>query len=220
MPPEGVRFTDPLWGTLNPHSPDDEGFGESLHPDRSPFGGSRMISCVGHATKGRAVRAAALLCGPRKQRFVVLKILVMGLPGAGKTSLARTLAPSLGAVLFNADEVRANINKDLGFSLEDRIEHARRMGWLCDRVVEASGIAIADFVCPTEETRAAFGAAFVVWMDRISQGRFLDTNRLFAPPRSYDIRVSPQGSPEEWASSICAQVTRERKQGRFSNSLA
>ena len=89
----------------------------------------------------------------------------MGLPGAGKTSLARILAPSLGAVLFNADEVRANVNKDLGFSLEDRVEHARRMGWLCDRVAEAGGVAIADFVCPTEETRAAFGAAVVVWMN-------------------------------------------------------
>jgi adenylylsulfate kinase-like enzyme len=58
------------------------------------------------------------------------KILIMGLPGAGKTTLARILAPTLSAVLFNADEVRANINRELGFSHEDRIEHTRRMGWL------------------------------------------------------------------------------------------
>src|SRR4029077_10304808 len=85
------------------------------------------------------------------------KILIMGLPGAGKTSLARQLAPMLNAVLFNNDEVRANINRDLGFSMEDRIEQARRMGWLCDRVAESGGAAIADFVCPTAETRSAFG---------------------------------------------------------------
>ena len=88
------------------------------------------------------------------------KILIMGLPGAGKTTLARTLAPLLNGVIFNADEVRAQINRDLGFSPEDRVEHARRMGWMCDRVVEAGGIAIADFICPTPQTRAAFGPAF------------------------------------------------------------
>ena len=76
------------------------------------------------------------------------KILVMGLPGAGKTTLARALAPRLNAVHFNADDVRANINKDLGFGHPDRIEHARRMGWLCDRVVDSGTYAIADFHLP------------------------------------------------------------------------
>lgn len=130
------------------------------------------------------------------------KILIMGLPGAGKTSLARALAPRLGAVHFDADEVRANINKDLGFSLEDRIEQARRMGWLCDRVVAAGGIAIADFVCPIAQTRAAFGEAFTVWVDRISEGRFEDTNRIFEPPEHCDVRVTAEGTPEYWAEQI------------------
>ena len=62
------------------------------------------------------------------------KILVMGLPGSGKTTFTRALAPMLNAVVFNNDEVRANINRDLGFSMEDRVEQARRMGWLCDRI--------------------------------------------------------------------------------------
>ena len=68
------------------------------------------------------------------------KILIMGLPGAGKTTLATSLAPLLNAVVFNADAVRANISCDLGFSHADRIEQARRMGWLCDRVVEAGAL--------------------------------------------------------------------------------
>ncbi len=130
----------------------------------------------------------------------------MGLPGAGKTTLARTLAPMLSAVLFNADEVRANISKDLGFSLEDRIEHARRMGWLCDKVSESGAVAIADFVCPTPETRAAFGSAFVVWVDRIKEGRFPDTNRLFAPPESFDLRVLPIHPASFWAERIMEQL--------------
>src|SRR5437763_7326520 len=97
------------------------------------------------------------------------KILIMGLPGAGKTTLSKALAPRLNAVHFNADDVRANINKDLGFTKEDRIEQARRMGWLCDLVAERGNYGIADFICPTVDTREAFvanGAAFVIWVDR------------------------------------------------------
>ncbi len=130
------------------------------------------------------------------------KILIMGLPGAGKTTLARELAPLLHAVLFNADEVRKNLNRDLGFSAGDRIEQARRMGWLCDRVVEAGHVAIADFICPTPETREAFGPAFIVWLDRIGEGRFADTNRLFVAPEHFDVRVTAGGSPQFWAERI------------------
>ena len=125
------------------------------------------------------------------------KILIMGLPGAGKTTLARALAPRLNAVHFNSDEVRREINADLGFSEPDRIEHARRMGWLCDQVIGTGCFAVADFICPTEATRAAFtrgGPAFIVWVDRVSAGRFEDTNRMFAPPAQFDLRVSAEGT--------------------------
>lgn len=134
------------------------------------------------------------------------KILIMGLPGAGKTTLARELAPLLRAVWFNADEVRKNLNRDLGFSAAGRIEQARRMGWLCDRVAEAGHVAIADFICPTPETRAAFGPAFTVWLDRIKEGRFDDTNQLFVPPERFDIRVGPEGSPRFWAAHIVQKL--------------
>lgn len=123
----------------------------------------------------------------------------MGLPGAGKTTLATALAPLINAVVFNADAVRANLSKDLGFSLEDRVEHARRMGWMCDRVVEAGGTVIADFICPTAETRSTFGAAFTIWVDRIEAGRFDDTNRLFVAPGQFDLRVTSEGTPQYWA---------------------
>jgi adenylylsulfate kinase len=137
------------------------------------------------------------------------KLLIMGLPGAGKTTLAQALAPRLNAVVFNADEVRANINKDLGFSEADRVEHAHRMGWLCDQVVRTGGVAIADFICPTPETRAAFlagGDAFVVWVNRIKQGRFADTNRLFVAPERADVIIEPEGTPEFWAEQVMHKV--------------
>ncbi len=135
------------------------------------------------------------------------KILIMGLPGAGKTTLAKLVAEQLGAVMFNADSVRANINKDLGFAIEDRIEHARRMGWLCDTVLAANCSVIADFVCPTPETRAAFGTSFVIWVDRIKVGRYQDTNRIFVAPEYYDIRVTEIGSPQLWAETVLSQLT-------------
>jgi cytidyltransferase-like protein len=73
------------------------------------------------------------------------------------------------------------------------------MGWMCDRVVEAGGTVIADFVCPTTDTREAFGEAFTIWVDRISEGRFEDTNRMFMPPAHFDLQVSAEGAPEYWA---------------------
>jgi adenylylsulfate kinase len=130
------------------------------------------------------------------------KVLVMGLPGAGKTTLAAVLARRLGAVHFNADEVRAHVSRDLGFSLADRIEQARRMRWLCEQVTRAGHPAIADFVCPTPQTREAFGPAFTVWVDRIREGRYEDTNRLFVPPDHCDVRVAAEGSPERWADMV------------------
>ncbi len=133
------------------------------------------------------------------------KILIMGLPGAGKTTLAQALLRRINAVHFNADAVRQEISRDLGFSVADRVEHARRMGWLCDRVVEAGGYAVADFICPTPDARTAFeaaGPAFVIWVDRIHAGRFEDTNRLFTPPERWDVRVMAGGSPEHWAEQV------------------
>jgi adenylylsulfate kinase len=137
------------------------------------------------------------------------KILIMGLPGAGKTTLARQLAERLNAVYFNADEVRSNLHKDLGFSEEDRVEHARRMGWLCDQVVKTGCIAIADFICPTPDTRRAFlsgGDALIVWVDRVKKGRFEDTNRMFVPPERWDVRVVAEGTPEYWVEEITRQI--------------
>jgi adenylylsulfate kinase len=139
----------------------------------------------------------------------VRKILICGQAGAGKTTLAKALAPRIGAAHFEADEVRKHINKDLGFSVDDRIEQARRMGWLCDQVVKGGGVAIADFICPTPATREAFvegGPAVTVWVDRIQLGRFADTNKLFKGPLAWDVRVEPEGTPEYWAEQIAELV--------------
>jgi phosphopantetheine adenylyltransferase len=132
------------------------------------------------------------------------KILIMGLPGAGKTTLANELAKMLNAVHFNADEIRKEINKNLGFSPEDRIEHAKRMGILCDIVVRSGQYAIADFVCPIPETREAFGMdnTFVVFVHRKPVRDFADTTKMFVAPNKSHVIVTDEGSPIFWANKI------------------
>jgi adenylylsulfate kinase len=136
----------------------------------------------------------------------------MGLPGSGKTTLARILARMLGAVHWNADDVRKNINKDLGFSVEDRIEQARRMGWLCDQVTMAGYVAVADFVCPTPATRGAFNPDYMIFMDTIDEGRFADTNALFERPSDgeFDFKINSFDA-ETHADIVCQDIRSKMK---------
>jgi len=115
-------------------------------------------------------------------------IQIMGQAGAGKTVLAEALADRINAIHINADKVRAGLNKDLGFELKDRIENARRLGELA-RLLEDQ-IVIVDFICPTKETREAFGKPnLLIWVNRIQEGRFEDTNKMWQDPEECDLEI-------------------------------
>jgi adenylylsulfate kinase len=118
-----------------------------------------------------------------------MKILIMGLPGSGKSTLAEPFAQMVNGVWLNADAVRKEYD-DWDFSPEGRVRQAQRMRYLADGVVRAGRIAVADFVCPTEQARQEFAPDYVVWMDTIREGRFEDTNRMFVPPTHVDYHVS------------------------------
>jgi len=142
------------------------------------------------------------------------KILVMGLSGSGKSTLTGELAPLLGAVVFNNDEVRKNINRDLGFTMTDRITQAERMGWLCEQVVKAGHFAIADFICPTEQTRIAFGPCFTIFMDTVKHSRFPDTDKIFERPQQPDLVIDNFRQPR-----LLALQIRDRLVGTTAKSM-
>lgn len=120
------------------------------------------------------------------------KILIMGLPGSGKTTLAKELLEFMknnSVVWYNADDVR-KMHNDWDFSLEGRLRQARRMSNLAKD--SNSDYVIADFVCPLTEMRKIYEANWTIWMDTIEQSRYEDTNALFEKPchYEYDFRIS------------------------------
>ena len=136
------------------------------------------------------------------------RILIMGLPGSGKT----TLAAAIGARLFfnkkftwfNADAIRERYN-DWDFSEEGRIRQAKRMRELADKETAQGRLAICDFVAPTNEIRDIFNADYTIWLDTIREGRYADTNAIFVPPEHYDVRVTEQNA-EHWAQIIVSRL--------------
>ena len=131
-------------------------------------------------------------------------ILVMGLPGAGKTTLADEMAPMLNAKRLNADEVRKAAN-DWDFSEEGRVRQAKRMAEFALKLKNEGYYVIADFVAPTPEARSLFPADFRVWVDTIKKGRFEDTNQMFVEPEKYDYQVTTQDA-KVWASKIAKEL--------------
>jgi len=127
-------------------------------------------------------------------------ILIMGLPGAGKTTLANELAKLIKSKRLNADEIRRAAN-DWDFSEEGRTRQSKRMSEVAIKLKNEGNNVIADFICPTPEARKLFPADYIVWVDTIQKGRFEDTNQMFVKPEKFDFHVTTQDA-NLWAPRI------------------
>jgi adenylylsulfate kinase len=142
------------------------------------------------------------------------RILIMGLPGSGKTYLATALQTKLGnCAWFNADKVREQFN-DWDFSHEGRIRQSKRMRELADNCPNNPKYAIADFVAPLVEMRNNFKADWTIWVDTIREGRYADTNAMFQEPEVYDFRITEQDA-EKWADFIADHILDNRRRPAF-----
>ena len=135
------------------------------------------------------------------------RILVMGLPGAGKTYLAQYVLEwferaDKKCMWINADRVRTEYN-DWDFSIEGRIRQSKRMRELADKI--ECDYVICDFICPLEQMRTNFDAHWTVWVDTIQESRFADTDQIFEPPGCYDFRIQTQDAPY-WSELIARTI--------------
>ena len=145
------------------------------------------------------------------------RILIMGLPGAGKTYLAQHIVEHLQAEKkrvgwLNADDVRKKYN-DWDFSTEGRVRQSLRMRELADAMTDCDYV-ICDFVAPLVEMRNNFKADWTIWVDTIDKGRYEDTNRAFVPPEVYDFRITEQKS-EKWGEFVAAHILDNRRRPVF-----
>ena len=159
------------------------------------------------------------------------RILIMGLPGSGKTTLAGALKRYLEAngdisysraemlpidttcqvTWFNADDIRRKYN-DWDFSNDGRIRQSLRMFQFS---MEAGGdYVICDFVAPLVEMRNNFKADWTIWVDTIREGRYADTNAAFVEPEQYDFRITEQDC-EKWAEFIGSHIVANRRRPVF-----
>ena len=144
------------------------------------------------------------------------RILIMGLPGSGKTTLAHALINKMRTDTttvghLNADEVRAQFD-DWDFSETGRIRQSKRMRDLADACT--FDYVIADFVAPLVEMRNNYKADWTIWVDTIREGRYADTNAMFQEPEVYDFRITEQDA-EKWADFIAEHIINNTRRPMF-----
>jgi adenylylsulfate kinase len=149
------------------------------------------------------------------------RILIMGLPGSGKTTLATVLRNHLTDIKndgfgitvdwFNADEVRKKFN-DWDFSEAGRIRQSLRMDELAKN--STADYVICDFVAPLVEMRNNFKADWTIWMDTIEQGRYEDTNKAFIAPEVYDFRINEKNA-SKWSVFVADNILNNKRRPVF-----
>lgn len=82
-----------------------------------------------------------------------------GLPSSGKTTIASHLANrlrdgGLRVEVLDGDELRRNLNQDLGFSRQDRAENVRRIGFVANLLARNGVVVLVPVIAPDAASRA------------------------------------------------------------------
>ncbi len=169
------------------------------------------------------------------QRACVLWL--TGLSGAGKSTIANRIEKKLTArgrhtYLLDGDNVRHGLNKDLGFTAQDRVENIRRVAEVSRLMVDAGLIVLVSFISPFRSERRmaralfAGGEFFEVFVDtplaeaerrdvkglyrkarRGELKNFTGIDSPYEPPENPEIRIDTTAlAPEEAAERIIAYL--------------
>jgi adenylylsulfate kinase len=160
-----------------------------------------------------------------------------GLSGSGKSTLAFALEEALlararAAYVLDGDNVRFGLNRDLGFSPEDRTENVRRIGEVCRLFQDAGLIVLTAFISPYRVDRTAVrdlhpeGAFTEVFVDTplevceerdikglYAQARsgeiseFSGISAPYEPPLNPDIRIDTSRPLEECVATLLNHLT-------------
>tara|TARA_Y100000590_G_scaffold447701_1_gene583307 strand:- start:967 stop:1473 length:507 start_codon:yes stop_codon:yes gene_type:complete len=140
----------------------------------------------------------------KKIKSLPKKILIMGLPGTGKTYLSKELIKIIPIIHLNADEIRKHFD-DWDFSEEGRLRQADRMKRFSDYIIQEKISPLADFVCPLEKTRKILKPDIIIWMDTEKKGRFENTNKIFEKPKKFHFRITSKNA-KYWAKHIKERI--------------
>jgi len=107
-----------------------------------------------------------------------LTIWMSGLSGSGKSTIANNLEFTLHSknyhtYILDGDNTRLGLNKNLGFSEEDRLENIRRVSEVCKLMNDAGIIVICSFISPFKKNRDQ--AREIIGEDRFIEV-FIDTD--------------------------------------------
>jgi sulfate adenylyltransferase len=130
-------------------------------------------------------------------------VLLTGLSGSGKSTIARALVERLAGertiTLLDGDVVRTHLSRGLGFSREDRDLNIRRIGWVAGEVTKHGGLAVCAPIAPYDETRqwvratveaaGGPGSFVLVWVSTsLEECERRDVKGLYAKARAGEIK--------------------------------
>ena len=136
-----------------------------------------------------------------------------GLSGAGKSTIANFIEKRLAAqgrhtYLLDGDNVRHGLNKDLGFTAQDRVENIRRVAEVARLMVDAGLIVLVSFISPFRSERRMArelftpGEFFEVFVDTpLAEAERRDVKGLYRKARRGELKNftgidSPYETPE------------------------